>query len=82
MLFQLDIFLFYRAIKQVCAETKPSGRSKTNMELQEINDKLKALTAEIKDLEGNSDAILFMEKLLQEQEKLIETVCFICVIFS
>ncbi|CAF3389354.1 unnamed protein product [Rotaria sp. Silwood1] len=62
----------YEAIKQVCAETKPFERSKTNMELQEIDDNLKVLAKQIEELEGKSGTQLFMEKLLQEQEKLIE----------
>ncbi|CAF0845752.1 unnamed protein product [Rotaria sordida] len=62
----------YEAIKQVCAETRPFERSKTNMELQEIDDNLKALAKEIEELEDQNNAHLFMENLLQQQEKLIE----------
>jgi hypothetical protein len=41
------------------------------MELQEIDDRLKTLAKEIEELEGRQEAYLFMENLLQEQEKLI-----------
>jgi TolA-binding protein len=74
----LDIslfFLFSRAIKQVCEETKPFERSTTNMELQEIDDRLKTLAKEIEELEGRQETYLLMEKLIQEQEKLIIKVC-------
>ena len=66
-----------RAIKQVCEETKPFERSTTNMELQEIDDRLKTLAKEIEELEGRKEAYLFMENLLQEQERLILKVCLI-----
>ena len=45
------------------------------MELEEINEKLNVLENEIDELENKPEAHLFMEKLLQEQEKLIERVC-------
>jgi hypothetical protein len=69
------IIFFQRAIKQVCEETKPFERSTTNMELQEIDDRLKKLEKEIKELESQGKAQLLMENLLQEQEKLIKKVC-------
>ncbi|CAF2224718.1 unnamed protein product [Rotaria magnacalcarata] len=62
----------YDAIKQVCIETKPFERSQTNMELQVIDDNLNELAKDIEELEGKNDAHLFMENLLQQQEKLIE----------
>jgi hypothetical protein len=70
----MDIYCFQRAIKQVCEETKPFERSNINMELQEIDDRLKTLAKEIEELEGRREAFLFMENLLQQQEKLIEKV--------
>jgi hypothetical protein len=45
------------------------------MELQEIDDRLKNLAKDIKELEGKKNGYLFMENLLLEQEKLIEKVC-------
>ncbi len=45
------------------------------MELQEIDDRLKKLEKEIKELESQGKAQLLMENLLQEQEKLIKKVC-------
>lgn len=45
------------------------------MELKEIDDNLTILAKEIQELEGKSGACLFMEKLLQQQEKLVEKVC-------
>ncbi len=44
------------------------------MELQEIDDRLKNLAKDIKELEGKKNGYLFMENLLLEQEKLIEKV--------
>jgi hypothetical protein len=61
-------------VKQVCETTKPCERSKTNMELQEIEDRLKSLAKEIEELEGKREGYLFMENLLRQQEKLIEKV--------
>jgi hypothetical protein len=46
------------------------------MELQEIDDRLKTMTKEIKDLEHKKGTDLYMEKLLQEQVKLMEKVCY------
>ena len=46
------------------------------MELQEIDDRLKTLAKEIEELEGKREGYLFMENLLQQQEKLIEKVIF------
>ncbi|CAF3501411.1 unnamed protein product [Adineta steineri] len=62
----------YEAIQKVCEETKPFERSSTNMELQEIDDRLKKLEREIEVLEGRKQAFKYMENLLQQQEKLIE----------
>ena len=45
------------------------------MKLQEINDQLKALAKEIEELEHKNEGDLFLENLLQEQEKLLESVC-------
>ena len=45
------------------------------MELQEIDDRLQTLAKEIEELEGRKEAYLFMESLLQEQEKLTIKVC-------
>jgi hypothetical protein len=61
----------YDGVKRVCQVTKPFERSTVNMELQEIDDRLKTLTKEIEDLEGKRDGYLFMESLLQEQERLL-----------
>ena len=65
----------YKAIKEVCEKTEPSERSTTNMELQEINHRLTKLTTEIEELEDKNNGYLFMEDLLQEQERLIARVC-------
>ncbi|CAF2952900.1 unnamed protein product [Rotaria sp. Silwood2] len=62
----------YKAIKQVCAETKPFERSKTNMELQDIDDNLKVLAKDIEELESKPGAHLFIENLLRKQEKLLQ----------
>ncbi len=52
------------------------------MELQEIDDRLKTLAKEIEELEGKREGYLFMENLLQQQEKLLEKVCsFLSLIF-
>ena len=64
----------YEEIKRVCGQTKPFERSLTNNELQEIDDRLKALNKEIEELEGKRDGYFFMEDLLQQQEKLITRV--------
>lgn len=65
----------YKAIKEVCELTQPFERSSTNMELQEINDRLTTLAKEIEELEGKGDGYLFMEDLLLQQERLIARVC-------
>jgi hypothetical protein len=69
------IYTFQRAIKRVCEETKPFERSTTNMELQEIDDRLKNLEKEVEELEGKREGYRLMENLLREKEKLLAKVC-------
>ena len=45
------------------------------MKLQEIDDQLKTLAKEIEELEHRKEHYAFLESLLQEQEKLLESVC-------
>ena len=68
----------YEAIRRVCADTKPVERSASDMELQEIEERLSVLSKEIEELEGKRDAYLLIENLLQQQEKLIMRVRFSC----
>ena len=51
-----------------------------NMELQEIDDRLKALEKEIEEREGRREYSIFLENLVQEQEKLLLRVCKFCTI--
>lgn len=50
-----------------------------NMELQELDDRLKSLAKEIEKLEGKQEYSIYMEKLLQEQEKLMLKVSNRCI---
>lgn len=68
---QDEIHFPYEQIKQVCAQTKPSERSVSNLELEEINERLKVLEKEIEQVEDKPDGYLFMESLLQQQQRLI-----------
>lgn len=68
-------FLFSRAVVEVCGETRPAERSSINMELQEIDDRLKNLEKEIEELESKKQYSMFIENLLLEQQTLMLKVC-------
>lgn len=63
-----------RAVKQVCAELQPHERSASNSALQEIDDRLQDVAKQIEKIERAKDGHLLMEKLLKQQEQLLESV--------